>query len=574
MAGGTRRASISILNGRATLNPPSDTRKTWTINYRDPITGKPKSTSGGHTREEAEDRAAEKLGDWVPEHRRKAATPPTLREAFDEWMEAERSRWNTRTADNYSYVGERFLSIYGEQPITTITPADIAKIDLSHLSRGQQKKTRSLLKGVFNRQKDKWLRYSVEELVAAVKVTGTNSSDPSAQVRRGDIPRPDWVNSVLVCAYTTVDSTYTRRSGREVILQPSDFNRGLPDEIVAKQRRGIPNHYSDREKRIAEEEVELASRFRQYGLITALGAGGALRIGEVLALRVRHFLDEDDLDFETMLEPTIDDDTPLWMQYMGRVEVVEQASQASKGKIWLTRPKGRNGGKIRTVWLPAVLPGGSSSQFVYGRTTVREQITNYVERFADPSVSLWTMTRGEALTLWSYGYPPLAFMLWLRLTELWNSPVVQRQGNVAKKKSVFSRLLLFPTRNPARLGRDGLPNVMFAPNWEGDATIVEDTGTYQSSTNLAVRYMNPLYDYVSEEMGGYYPAHQQNKLSGRRGWTHHGLRHYAISSWLASPLVSLPKASEMAGHTNVGFTLQRYGHLFGGDDVERRGFEI
>lgn len=115
---------------------------------------------------------------------------------------------------------------------------------------------------------------------------------------------------------------------------------------------------------------------------------------------------------------------------------------------------------------------------------------------------------------------------------------------------------------------------MFARNWEGDATIVEETGTYQSSTNLAVRYMNPLYDYVSEEMGGYYPAHRQNKLSGRRGWTHHGLRHYAISSWLASPLVSLPKASEMAGHTNVGFTLQRYGHPFGGDDVERRGFEI
>lgn len=570
MAGTKRRPSISVLDGRARLIRPTANRKTWQVTYTDPVTGKFRSTSGGHSQDEAEDKARAILGEWVPDYLQRGAQPPTLREAFESWVNENQSRWNSRTIDNYTYCGKRFLTTLGERPITTISPKDISKIDLSHLSRGQQKRTRSLIRGTFTHAQ-KWLRYDPEEIARAVKITGSKSAAQSEQVTRGDIPTTDYVNSVITCAYSTLQEPLTRRNGTVVTPAPFAFSKGLPQEISEAQRRGIPKHYRHLEEREAQETQELSSRFRQYGLIVALGAGGGLRIGEILALRVRHFLTEDQLNFNLLsFDSELPDDAPLFMNYMGRVEVSEQASQASKGKLWLTAPKG---GKERTVWLPAVLPAGSGHDFMDHGDTLRNRASKYIDRFNDPSISLWTLTRGEALTLWSVDVPPLAFFLWQRLTELWNSDPIQSIDNPIKQKAEFRKLLLFPTRNRIR-GNKKLPSIEFEPNWAHDAGIVEGTGTYQNATNLATRYMNPIYDYVSEQLGGYYPAHRINKTTGRKGWTHHGLRHYAISSWLASPLVSLPQVSEQAGHKDTSFTLKRYGHLFGGQKIERAGWEF
>jgi integrase len=46
--------------------------------------------------------------------------------------------------------------------------------------------------------------------------------------------------------------------------------------------------------------------------------------------------------------------------------------------------------------------------------------------------------------------------------------------------------------------------------------------------------------------------------------TLHGLRHYAISTWIAAGL-SVKAVQEMAGHASATFTLNRYGHLLADD---------
>jgi hypothetical protein len=295
----------------------------------------------------------------------------------------------------------------------------------------------------------------------------------------------------------------------------------------------------------------------------------------MLALRARHFFpDASQLPFEALTLEGGDDDTPLFMSYVGKVEVCEQASQASHGAIYLTAPKMK---RTRTVWLPAILPANGGQQFI-ADTTTRQRATHIVPRFADPTVSLWTLTRGEALDLWTTEQPPLALMLWLRLHEMWISDVVQSQPTDEAKAHTFQSLLLFPTRNPVRKQYGEFqPNIRYAKTWPHDVRIVPGTGGYQSTTSLAGDYLNPLFDYVSKQIGGanpYYPAHRIQKKTGRKGWTLHGLRHYAVSSWLASPLVSLAQVSAQAGHKNISFTLDRYGHLMDDSLIKARGFEI
>ncbi|MDN6805415.1 hypothetical protein [Bifidobacterium crudilactis] len=100
---------------------------------------------------------------------------------------------------------------------------------------------------------------------------------------------------------------------------------------------------------------------------------------------------------------------------------------------------------------------------------------------------------------------------------------------------------------------------------------------YRLARDSSGYYLNPLFDYVSKKIGGanpYYPAHRIQKKTGRKGWTLHGLRHYAVSSWLASPLVSLAQVSAQAGHKDISFTLDRYGHLMDDSLIKARGFEI
>lgn len=55
------------------------------------------------------------------------------------------------------------------------------------------------------------------------------------------------------------------------------------------------------------------------------------------------------------------------------------------------------------------------------------------------------------------------------------------------------------------------------------------------------------------------------KEAGVPGLTWHGLRHYAISTWIAAGLQ--PKVVQtFAGHATLAITMDRYGHLFPSDD--------
>lgn len=570
MAEQKRRPSIPILDGRARLIRPTANRATWQITYYDPITRKRRIVSGGRTEESATAKALALLGDYVPEERQSGAKAPTVQEAVEAWLQANSERWNTRTKDHYEYQSRRLTEAFGARSVSSITPKDIGRIDVSTLSRGEQKKVRTIVRGVFSHVSG-WLHGDVETLARAVKVSGSKDLDPARQITRGDIPTTEYVQALITSCYTTLN-TFTRDNGSPVAIAPLDFNEGVPD-LVERMRRGIPRHYKRLEEHRRKEDEILRSRFRQFGLLFALGAGGGLRIGELLALRVRHFFpDAASLPFTTAtLDSHLPEDEPLFLDYVGRVDVVEQASQESKGAIVLSAPKMA---RERAVWLPPLLPAGTGQTFIED-TTTRQRATRIVERFNDPRISMWSMTRKEALSLWMKEQPPLAFMLWLRLTELWESDAVQSQKTQDGQFRTFQSLLLFPTRNPLRK-QDGQfqPNIRFASTWKHDVRIVPGTGGYQSTTNLAGRYLNVIFDYVSEKLGGYYPSHRVNKKEGRKGWTAHGLRHYAISSWLASPIVSLPEATAQAGHKDINFTLERYGHLMDDRLVRSRGFEM
>lgn len=574
MAGTKRRKSIAVLGGAATLNPPSPSRSTWTVNYRD-NDGRPRSTSGGHTREEAELKARLKLGWAIPGEKSGAAAVPTFSEAYEKWIQKNTERWNPRTIENYAYVGKTFLNTLGDRPLNSLTPTDFAHVKVNHLSREQQKKVRSLIRGVL-KENSQWTLYDGEKLAQSVIISGTGAAARKEAMERGDIPSPEYVNSLIVCAYSTLqESPIGDIDGKDTDwkTEPHHYTKGLPTYITDEHRRGIPNHFSDPEGRRKAETDELASIYRRLALMIALGAGGGLRIGEVLALRPRHFFTMSELPIATLAFENMDTSSELFLNYLGKVRIEEQASASSKGKIWLTRPKGRQGGKPRTLNLPALLPAGYSNNFTHGHSTIRQQVSHLAPRFEDTSVSLWSMSEDEAITFWKNGYPPLALMLFDRFAELWNSDIVQRHQNERVRYEVFSNLLLFPTRNRARKTRDGKGAVLYERGWEKRAEIVEGTGGYYNTNNLTKKFTNPLYDYVSEQMNSY-PVNRAPS-QGRVGWTHHSLRHYAITSWLESAAqLPLNIVAEQAGHQDISFTLKRYAHVIGDRKTPTTGFEI
>lgn len=572
--------TIRIMNGRAKLSSPTEKYHSWRIIWFDPITGKRRMTSGGASRDEAENKAAELLGDYLPESKRKKSVAPTLQEVFDSWVDANRYRWGFRTVDTYEYLAKRFLTVAGDKPITAVSPATLRKIDVSDLSRGQQLRVRTLIRGTF-KHGETWLHQDIEDYANAIRVSGTKASSPNAEVNRGDIPSAKLVASFITTAYSTMqltpldDSNTTRvdpmtgvktHSVKEIgfapglgLTTPTDkaFTDGLPLEITTTMRRGMPKHYKHQEQRRKDETIELAGRFRQIGLAIALGAGGGLRIGEILALRVKHFLTKEQI-FKTFVMNVPRQERA----YRGQLDVIEQASVAHRGKIWLSLPKG---GRERTVHLPAFLPNWNG----YGINTQRKQIAAIEPRLADTNISLWNATNEETASLWKAGFTPLAWMLWNRLEELWDSPALINGGKSTYQRKIkdYQDLLLFPTRNKARKTPTS-SRVTFENTWPHATRIIEGTGTYQAETQYEL-IVNPLYDHVAS-IYDEWPAHRRTRKT-RRGWTHHGLRHFAASSRIAAGAPLTLVAKEL-GHKNAAFTLQRYGHVMG-EGVNENGFE-
>lgn len=129
-------------------------------------------------------------------------------------------------------------------------------------------------------------------------------------------------------------------------------------------------------------------------------------------------------------------------------------------------------------------------------------------------------------------------------------------------------MLLFPTSSPARNQQPGHV-VQTEQSFRYDISLVEGTGGYQVETAYANRFANPIYDYVSG-LFNEWPAHRVNATK-RRGWTHHGLRHYAASSRMIAG-VPIPIIARELGHKDGAFTLQRYGH-FMPESIPQQGFE-
>jgi integrase len=229
--------------------------------------------------------------------------------------------------------------------------------------------------------------------------------------------------------------------------------------------------------------------------------------------------------------------------------------------VWISGTKGAS--KSRTVHLPAFLPNWSG----FGVGTMRPQIGAVVSRLLDPAVSLWEATEEESALLWRHGFTPLNFLLWHRLRELFSDRAMRGMSFGSTTREVRD-LPLFPTRNRARAGRDGQPNVQADPGWKKSTRIVEGAGTYMAQSNWA-KLTNPLLDHVSEQLDEW-PEHRTNS-SQRNGWTHHGLRHWAMSSRLQAG-VPLPVIATEMGHSDANFTLERYGHVLDGG-TSPAGFE-
>ncbi|PPI70873.1 hypothetical protein C5E12_08285 [Rathayibacter rathayi] len=567
-------SGIRVSGTQARIYAPTESYASWRIAYIERATGKRKTTSGGSTREGAEEKARALSGEFVPGYKH-GDSPPTVQEAADLWLAAHQSNWSSRTFDAYYYFAKKLTDLYGDRPITQVFPQDIAKLDLSRQNRGQQEKARTLVRGLFGHSSRYIDANRAEQLAQGVKLSGSSGGKRNPRVERGDIPSSLFVASAIITAYhtlqigplndpawTDIDETTGQKRHRSggmrvhpgIGLVPAtadSFVRGLPLEITDRHRRGIPNHYSDPAGRRRAETLELASRHRQIGLATALGAGGGLRIGELLALRVRHFLKPEDIALMASLDWRLGAlNVDGSRNYSGALDVSEQASQASRGKIWVSGTKGSN--KSRTVHLPAFLPNWTG----FGIGTHRPQIAAVVPRLANPGVSLWDATEAEARQLWREGFTPLGFLLWQRLRELWADPTVRGLALGPRVKE-FRELLLFPTRNRARPGRDGEPSVLTDPGWRKSTRIVEGAGTYQAQGNWA-KLTNPLMDYVAEQRDEW-PEHRTNSEQ-RKGWTHHGLRHWAVSSRIQAG-IPLPIIAREMGHSDAAFTLERYGHV-------------
>lgn len=185
---------ITTREGRATIYPPTDAYKTWRISYKDPLTQKRRTTSGGHSRTSAEDKLAHLLGDYVPNQ---LAEAPTVQDFTDRYLENGAGDWSERTQEQYLSLTRKLTSLYGDIPITRITPDQIKQIPLVGISRGQRKRFRTVVKGVF-KEAEHYLRVPVETYSQAVSLGGTKSADPMVAVSSGDIPSTKLVASLVI----------------------------------------------------------------------------------------------------------------------------------------------------------------------------------------------------------------------------------------------------------------------------------------------------------------------------------------------------------------------------------------
>lgn len=125
------------------------------------------------------------LGDHVPDNMKPGAQALTIQQAVDDWIETSRERWNSRTVNHYQYQSKKFTEPYGVSMISSITTADIKKIDTSTISRGEQKHVQGIVWAVF-KHVEEWLHTDPETFAKAVVVSGTKDDERAIHVLRWD----------------------------------------------------------------------------------------------------------------------------------------------------------------------------------------------------------------------------------------------------------------------------------------------------------------------------------------------------------------------------------------------------
>ncbi|HCS60170.1 MAG TPA: hypothetical protein DIW46_02065 [Microbacterium sp.] len=582
-----RRAGTPILGGRATLYLPSEGTKRYQVALKDPVTLKRRVLSA-NSRESALAKAKEALGDWDEAAEARTTPAPTVAEAFDSWLDRNRDRWSDRTPLAYQTRFNTHLKRFADIPVTAIKASDFANIALD-TSREQARRIRTIVKAIFT-ETERWHGRSPDMYANAIRLPGTKTADAPRTVERSQIPGNTWINGVVDCAWSTFqlhparslngDRIDPETGGHllwqdEILTDPWTRNRGLclgmPLDNPAVKRRGMPKHYTRIDARREAETAELASRMRQIGLAHLIGAAAGLRVGEVYALRVWHLFEPWEEKTAQLLDEAVhivnpheilEGYTPQGAEqkngrilpgWTGRIEVCEQVSAAT-GPLRVSPPKmNRN----RTALaLPFLFPSWDTSGRTLREIAIAAQkqhdLTFELFNPSNTDTPLWEMTVLDALKLWHVGLTPTSLLIHSRLRELW------LQSN--KDTATFRNMLLFPTRNPAR--KRG-PGVQWPERWPYPKKI--PFGTYQNPRNIAHRYTNHLYDWVSR-LTDDNPGHRGWQGNRETGYVHHSLRHWYCSSTLHHRSSSLPTISRAVGHRNPAFTLERYSSALPIDD--------
>lgn len=599
---------VSVLNGRADIYPPTEDGKYWKIVWYDRITGKRRNTTfKGKNQKAVIARARELIGDYTPS--KKGDSIPTVTEIFESWMRRNQPRWSSRTYDQYYYQANKYiLENVGHLPVTQVTPDDFSAIDVTHLSRGQQTKVKSLVKGTMT-EAVRWIHGEPEDYSEAIFMSGSKSEARERSIDGTDVMPAKIINDIINACYATCQihpvlkntskdnvaidmetgTVYNADTGgpthqlleSDPGLQNWIADNGLPAERM-KHRRSIPKHYTNKTQRRMDETEALAKRYRMFALSVGLAAGVGLRIGEILALRVRDFVENDPnkmiqtFDWDRQQPETANQQLIRW-GYNGRLKIDKQASQRGKGSIVLSRPKYDT---VREVFIPAVLYQPNET-VPYVREPRRTQVIETgLTDFKNEDLSLWSMTEKDALGIWHHetgtdrgGMIPLGWLLMYRLNDLWDDLHKGLSPDAPRRFDDFQKLLMFPTRSqPRKTGKGREIKGVEIPNlWREDPALVEGFGGYASTANFARVYTNPIFDFVTEQHR-IYPANRQNLPEGKRkGWTFHSLRHFFVTSNIYHG-IPLPEISKMAGHASIEFTMSQYSHAMQ-QDYSVRGFE-
>lgn len=543
----TRRQPIRLYGGAITITAPTDARPYWRVNHKDVTTGRTRNLNGGKSLDSAKARAAEIMGDDP----RTASEAPTLAAAYEEWSKT--TAWGDRSRDNYRYQFGHLAPLHA-LPISALRPLDLARLPTHQLSYQNAQKIRTILRGVLTYAAP-WITGTPEDYARAVRLPRA----PANRVRRVTsataAPSLAYANNLLRLAYSPhtpeADAIYesvqrhkndgftyapaTNAFADTSALHDSPIVRaGLPRAITDAHLRGAPAHYKNRDEHTAAQRAEIAQINRDTAAAFALGIGAGLRIGEILGLRMSHFLTTDDVIPLYYLNP-IEQWEHINRAWTGFICVDTQASQQSKGKIIISAPKMN---RVRTASLPPFLPA------------------NRFEKLRIPSQT--TLTRTEALDLWDqHGTAPLRAIVIDRLAEIAaraTESITEAEWHTTRATHTHNALI-FPTRSRARTGRDGQPSALPAPDYYGLTTPCPIThGGYHSQAGWAKR-ANELFDYTSDLMEEAPPRPHDAKA--RIGYTHHNLRHFAISMRLYDGQDAASVAQEM-GHKNAAFTYERY----------------